>query len=108
MAWLEVMGLDPVEAADGRSALLISDSRKPDLVLLDFVMPGLNGAEVAKRMRARWPDVRVVFMTGYASADELDSALGSNAAVLRKPYGYDDLYRAVAEALGQAETESSS
>ena len=100
VAWLEVMGLDPMEAADGRSALLVSDSQKPDLVLLDFVMPGMNGAEVAKRLRDRWPDVPVVFMTGYASADELD-ALGSNAVVLRKPYGYDDLYRAVAEALGQ-------
>jgi CheY-like chemotaxis protein len=70
-------------------------------VLLDFVMPGLNGAEVAKRLRARWPELRVVFMTGYAAADELDEALGPEAAVLRKPYGYDELYRAMADALGE-------
>ncbi|MGZ3275203.1 MAG: response regulator [Caulobacteraceae bacterium] len=98
-AWLEVMGLEPVEAVDGRSALAISDSLKPDLVLLDLVMPEMNGAEVARRLRARWPDIRVVFMTGYA--DELDTALPRGATVLRKPYGYDDLYRAMADALGE-------
>jgi signal transduction histidine kinase len=101
VAWLEAMGLVPLEAADGRSALALPEGQKPDVVLLDFVMPGLNGAEVAKRLRARWPGLRVVFMTGYASADELDAALGPEATVLRKPYGYDDLYRAMADVLGE-------
>jgi len=101
VAWLEVMGQTPVEAGDGGAALDLAEAAPPDLVLLDFVMPGMNGAEVARRLRARWPGVKVVFVTGYASSDELESALGVGAAILRKPYGYDDLYQAVAEALGE-------
>ena len=101
-AWLEVMGQTPIEAADGLAALDLAKVVPPDLALLDFVMPGMNGAEVARRLRERIPGLKVIFVTGYASADELDPILGPDAVVLRKPYSYDDLYLAVADALSES------
>ncbi len=46
---LETMGMDVLQAADGASALSLAASRNPDLVLMDLVMPGLSGAETARR-----------------------------------------------------------
>lgn len=61
-----------------------------DIVLIDFAMPGLNGAEVARRVRRIDPSVPVIIMTGYANSAALDAILG-NVRVIRKPFGIDDL-----------------
>ena len=89
-AILHDLGYGVVEAGSGGAALDVLD-REPqiDLMLLDFAMPGMNGAEVAREVQARRPGLPVVFVTGYADIDELASAGGSG--IVRKPFVQADL-----------------
>ncbi|HEX8644317.1 MAG TPA: response regulator [Allosphingosinicella sp.] len=87
-----------VAACDCGEAALAEVARDcPDLLLLDFAMPGMNGAEVAKAVRARCPQLPIVFVTGYAESEQLEAALGTDVKVLRKPFSVDDLAAAIAE-----------
>ena len=63
-----------------------------DLVVSDVVMPGIDGPELACRLRARWRDLPVLFVTGY-SADRLarSDAVGPHDRILEKPYQLDEL-----------------
>ena len=67
-----------------------------DLLLSDVVMPGIDGPELACRLRARWPELPVLFVTGY-SADRLErtGAVGAHDRVLEKPYQLDELVRTI-------------
>jgi NO-binding membrane sensor protein with MHYT domain/CheY-like chemotaxis protein len=56
--------LDPVE--DGPAALKSVALALPDVVVMDFAMPGMNGAEVAREIRRGWPLLPIVFTSGYA------------------------------------------
>ena len=58
---------------------------KPDLVIVDFAMPGQNGAEIAHVIGQAAPDLPIVFVSGYAD-DLVLETLGGNAPVLRKPF----------------------
>jgi signal transduction histidine kinase/CheY-like chemotaxis protein len=87
---LRDMGYEVVEAGSGGAALDVL-SRRSDIVLLlvDFAMPGMNGAEVAREARLRRPRLPVVFLTGYADSDSLEQA--DPDAVVRKPFDAHDL-----------------
>ena len=88
---------DSVETLDGAEAALAAMAETaPDLALIDFAMPGMNGAELARALRRRHPDLPIVFVTGFAESDQLESALGSEVAVLKKPFGIDELAAVVA------------
>ena len=67
-------GLDVLEAADGPAALTADADAEPDLVVLDLMLPGLDGLEVFRRLRARRGGVPVVMLT--ARGDEADRVLG--------------------------------
>ena len=87
---LEDLGYGVVEAASGREALELFDaSPRIDLVLLDFAMPGMNGMEVARELRARRPSLPILFATGFADALALTEA--DVGQVVRKPYVEDEL-----------------
>ncbi|MFN3943459.1 MAG: PAS domain-containing protein [Allosphingosinicella sp.] len=96
---LEGLGHDVVTAENGEEALARAEESRPDLVLLDFAMPGMNGAEVARRLRERRPALPILFATGYAESEQLDAAVGRDAPVLRKPFGMDELAAAIAQTL---------
>src|SRR5207237_10361516 len=81
---------------DGEAALAALAGAPPDLMLVDFAMPGMNGAELAVAARRLHPALPIVFVTGFAESDQLDSALGPGAPVLRKPFGMDELATVVA------------
>jgi signal transduction histidine kinase/ActR/RegA family two-component response regulator len=94
---LERLGFRVLAAHDGEDALRITDSLDGvDLLLSDVVMPGIDGPELACRLRAKWPDLPVLFVTGY-SADRLarTDAVGSHDRVLEKPYQLDELVRTI-------------
>jgi CheY-like chemotaxis protein len=99
---LERAGYRVVAASDGLEAVAAFDQSPSsfDLVLLDVVMPGLTGAEVFKRLRARRPDLRVLFSSGY-SAGALEPQLVSQPRCSRveKPYDQQVLLDAVRAAL---------
>ncbi len=67
-------GLEVLEAADGPAALAADAAAQPDLVVLDLMLPGLDGLEVFRRLRARRGGVPVVMLT--ARGDEADRVLG--------------------------------
>jgi DNA-binding response OmpR family regulator len=86
-----------VEMLPGAEAALAALAQEvPDLILVDFAMPGMNGAELAREARRLYPRLPIVFVTGFAESDQLDDALGAGAPVLRKPFGMDDLSAVVA------------
>src|ERR1700681_3833546 len=76
------------EAVDGLEALEKAQRLKPDLVLLDLVMPEINGAEVASILKQKMPNVRIILFTMYTEkiGKFLSSAIGVDA-VLAKPDG---------------------
>ena len=78
---------------------MLSSGPRFDLVLIDYAMPGMNGGELAGRVRARDADQKIVFITGYADFTAL-AALGEDR-VVQKPYHDGELAQEVAAALGQ-------
>ena len=71
---LTTLGYKVQEASDGPSALRALDEFRPDVVVVDFAMPGLNGAEVASKARERWPGLPVILASGYADTAAIERA----------------------------------
>jgi two-component system, cell cycle sensor histidine kinase and response regulator CckA len=95
-------GYRVLEAADGPSALRVAEeqSGKIDLLLTDVVMPGMNGGELARRLRRLRPGIRVVFMSGYsAEAVAMHGELSPGAAFLQKPFSVEELTERLRDAL---------
>ncbi len=97
---LATLGYRVVEAKDGHAALQVLDEVRPDLMLVDFAMPGMNGARVASIARTRQPDLPIVFASGYADTAEID-AVGMGTTVLRKPFRIEELEAAIVSALAR-------
>ncbi|HEU4425771.1 MAG TPA: response regulator transcription factor [Pilimelia sp.] len=72
--YLERAGLDVTLAADGPAALAAFMREPPDLVVLDLMLPGIDGLEVCRRLRERAPDVPIVMLT--ALGEEADRVVG--------------------------------
>jgi CheY-like chemotaxis protein len=95
---LEELGYRVVEAGSGGRALEELDHNMAiELVLLDFAMPGMNGAEVAREIKARRPKLPILFATGYADAALAVGVPGSE--ILQKPFDPADLATKLAQAL---------
>lgn len=95
-------GYQVVEAASGEEALerLASIGQGPlDLLLTDVVMPGINGVELARRTLALRPEIKVLFMTGFAD-DLLRDGPPEGAGVITKPFQKDELARKIRHCLG--------
>ena len=88
---LEHAGYRVREAADGDAALRLARTR-PDLIILDVMLPGLDGLEVCRRLRAAGDQVPVLMLT--ARSDEIDKVLGLETGAddyLTKPFGVREL-----------------
>jgi CheY-like chemotaxis protein len=94
---LQSLGYSVIEAEDGEAGLKQLERHRPHLMLLDYAMPGMNGADVARAARKLRPDLPIVFVTGYAETDQLEAALGRDVPVLRKPFSLAQLSAAVEE-----------
>ncbi len=99
---LTELGYRTSTAVDGQDALRMVQQQElyPDLLLTDVIMPGINGTELATRLRREQPDLKVLFMSGYS--DELIQSHGvlePGILFLGKPFRRNDLARKVREAL---------
>ena len=95
-------GLDVVAAVpDGASALRAYREQTPDVVVLDYRLPDVDGATVAAELREEAPHAAVVFLSASAGSEEYDAASSAGAALVRKDEGIDALVRAVRAAAGR-------
>ena len=99
---LESLGLRVLgEAEDGRQALALTRSLRPDLLILDIMMPQMDGLEAARLVRSEQL-AAVVLLTGYAEEDMIAKADAAGVlAYLRKPFRPEELGPALAIALGR-------
>ena len=86
------------EAENGAQGLATLERERFDLLLVDFAMPGMNGAEVARTAQERQPGIKVLMVSGYADSAAIEAALGTGR-LLRKPFDLAELGAAVAETL---------
>jgi signal transduction histidine kinase/ActR/RegA family two-component response regulator len=103
---LESRGYAVLPVDGGASALdvLERQGHAVRLVLTDLVMPDMDGRTLADRMRARRPDIRVVFMSGYTEHPALGgAALAPSESLLRKPFAPDEMVAALRRALAGGE-----
>ena len=100
---LNELGYQTGEAADGEAALqALQAAERPLLVILDYVMPGMDGAEVAREIAAIHPDLPVIFSTGHAALRALRTAAGEDVSILEKPFTLDELDDLLRERLSEA------
>jgi DNA-binding response OmpR family regulator len=95
-------GYDVAVAGDGEAALEALARATPDLVILDVMLPKLNGFEVCRRIRAdpRWREIRVLMLTAKGRETEVAKGLGVGAdAYVTKPFSTRELVAQIAELL---------
>jgi CheY-like chemotaxis protein len=84
---LELEGWEVVEASSGEEALELAETQAFDLVLSDIKMPGMNGVELFRALRAKWPTVPCILMSAFALEDLVGSALSEGVfTLLPKPF----------------------
>lgn len=96
-------GYEIIKADNGAEGLKILASRDISVVLLDYKMPGMTGLEVLEEIRKQWPELPVIFMTGYNSiTTATDSMAKGTTAYVSKPFRLDDLKNTLQRALSSS------
>jgi DNA-binding response OmpR family regulator len=101
--YLTRAGLDVLQAQDGHEALSVTRDHSPDLVVLDLTLPGLDGLEVFRRLRAERGDLAVVMLT--ARGEESDRVLGLEIGAddyVTKPFSSRELVLRIQSILRRA------
>jgi CheY-like chemotaxis protein len=91
-------GFEVRDCGDGKTGLEEFSKDRPDLVVLDFVMPTMSGAEVASRMLEQEPGQKILFVSGYSETEAI-KRIAPSSPLLPKPFRSDALCRAVRNAL---------
>jgi len=90
-------------AENGEVALdLLTRNERPDLLISDVVMPVMDGPTMARHVRARYPDLPILFMSGYAEEQLRKSIDLDNVAFLPKPFSVQQLAEAARDVLAAA------
>jgi NarL family two-component system response regulator LiaR len=63
------------EASDGQEALEVCQSQRPNVVLMDLIMPGLGGIEATRRIREQYPDTQVIALSSHQDKDLVKKAI---------------------------------
>ena len=96
-------GVEVTVAYDGEQAIRSAEHAPPDVVLLDITMPGKDGVEVLRELRARWPTLRVIMVSGNGDEDLARATLKLGAFdYVAKPFAWSRLQESVFAALAQA------
>jgi CheY-like chemotaxis protein len=98
---LSSMGYSPVVVIN--ASLAIAELERPDPILLlltDILLPGgMTGIDLARQARRRWPDLPILFMSGFADPTLVPDDFGTNTKLLRKPFRLGQLSEAIVFAL---------
>jgi DNA-binding NarL/FixJ family response regulator len=91
---IEVVG----EAADGKQAIELAQKLSPDIIVMDLVMPGMNGMQAAQQLHDKYPDIKVLILSMYDDDEYVCQILkaGASGYVLKRAAS-DDLLRAIRE-----------
>ena len=91
---LQLLGVDSIEAASGKDAIVLAEERKPDAIILDAMMPLMDGYQTAEILRAKasTKDIPILMLTGSDAVKDVDKAgeMGIKAYLV-KPVQYDRL-----------------
>jgi len=94
---LELVG----EASNGREAVRLCETLKPDVILMDMVMPVMDGSEATRSIRVRWPEIQIIALTSFKDRELVQSALAAGAiGYLYKNVSTDELAEAIRSAYG--------
>jgi CheY-like chemotaxis protein len=83
-AYLEIAGFRPLTASDGYEAMRVAVEQRPDVILMDLGLPGIDGYEVTRRLKSdpKTADIPVIALTAHAAPHQFDELVAS---------GFDDL-----------------
>jgi DNA-binding NtrC family response regulator len=97
---LRTQGYTVLQAAHAVEARALLESRKPDLVISDIVMPGESGIELRRSLAERWPDLPVILISGYSAEGPAEFAARTpNTSFVQKPFAADQFLALVDQTL---------
>ena len=89
---IEVIG----DAEDGKSAIRLAKKLKPDVVIMDLMMPEMDGVETTKRLLEEMPEIKVLILTTFGASDGIANALAAGAkGAVMKSVAFADLVEAI-------------
>jgi two-component system, NarL family, response regulator LiaR len=96
------------EAADGSEAVRIVERIKPDVILMDLLMPVMDGVSATRAIHDRWPEIRIIVLTSFKEREQVDGALKAGAmSYLLKTVSASELVSAIRSAMvGQSKLSS--
>ncbi|MBU0502274.1 MAG: response regulator [bacterium] len=101
---LEAANYEVVEAEDGEQGLVMAEAEQPDLVLLDRIMPKLEGTEVCRRLKAdeKLEKIPIFFVSVKAEEKDIKAGLAAGAdGYITKPYEGQELVSTIEKVLGE-------
>ena len=98
-------GYEMISALDGEIGLRLAKDKKPDLILLDLVLPKIHGFEVLKQLKTdkETKDIPVIVLTNLEGIGDVDKALGLGATtyLVKAQYGLEEIVEKIKKALGE-------
>src|SRR5512139_4006812 len=104
---LQTLGheLELVDAPSGEEALLVASQRKVSLLVADYLLPGISGVELMRKIKVRNPELKTIFISGYNERKARDEMLqAGGVAIFDKPIPMADFLDSVERSLGLVRT----
>jgi CheY-like chemotaxis protein len=102
---LKQEGYEMISALDGEAGLKMAESEKPDLILLDLVLPKLHGFEVLKSLKEDpgTKDIPIIVLTNLEASGDIEKALelGATTYLVKASYSLEEVIQKIKKALGQ-------
>jgi DNA-binding NtrC family response regulator len=107
LRFMEELGYESSSAPNGEEALAHLKSNRPDMLLLDILMPGMSGLDVLQEAMKIYPDLPVIMISGFADEDMAKDALSLGAYdFFLKPFSLETIKKVLAMKLDMVEIES--
>jgi signal transduction histidine kinase/CheY-like chemotaxis protein len=98
---LEMRGFKVLDASSGEAALKLAGAHAPQIAVIDYAMPGMDGAQTSEQLRRMLPGLPIILASGHADTAAVERVLGGAATVMRKPFDIDALADEVTRILAE-------